>query len=299
MTKMSETILFFGSGPVAASSLAKLAESFEIEAVITKPKPSHHKPDFPVISLSQELGLKTYTPTNILELTELFKTNTFTSPVGVVIDYGLIIPKGVIDYFPLGIVNSHFSLLPKLRGADPISFAILEGHKETGVSLMLIVEALDEGPILAQRELKLNGDETTPKLTEALIEISDELLKEVLPAYIRGEIRPKSQVGQPSYSKKLNKADGQLDFKKTAARLEREVRAYLGWPRSYTTIKDRLVIVTSAHVATASGSVGQLVIDNDTLSFYTSDGVLVIDSLIPEGKKEMSAKAFLAGYQTN
>src|SRR5579884_2488504 len=150
MKKTSETIIFFGSGPVAAESLKRLSENFSVEAVVTKPKPKHHKYDFPVIKIAEGLALNTLTVTDKASLTELFRERSFKSKVGVVIDFGIIIDKEVIDAFPLGIVNSHFSLLPLLRGADPISFAILEGHDKTGVSLMLINEALDEGPLLTE-----------------------------------------------------------------------------------------------------------------------------------------------------
>src|SRR5689334_230622 len=115
MKKTSETIVFFGSGPVAATSLAFLAEHFEVEAVVTKPQPAHHKEPFPVLELAKNLGLKVFTPSGKQELSELFASRPVTSSLGVVIDYGFIINRDVIDYFPLGIVNSHFSLLPQWR----------------------------------------------------------------------------------------------------------------------------------------------------------------------------------------
>ena len=144
MKKMSETIVFFGSGPVAAKSLELLAQNFEIEAVVTKPQPAHHKEPFPVLALSEKLGLKIFTPDGKAALSELFASNPVTSRLGIVIDYGFIINRDVINYFDLGIINSHFSLLPEWRGADPITFSILSGQKQTGISLMLIDEKMDE-----------------------------------------------------------------------------------------------------------------------------------------------------------
>ena len=131
-------LVFFGSGPVAAASLKKLAKHFVIEAVITKPQPAHHREPFPVLALAEELGLRTLTPNSKQELSDLFSTKPVKSKLGVVIDYGFIINQDVIDSFPHGIVNSHFSLLPEWRGADPISFSILSGQQKTGVSLMVI-----------------------------------------------------------------------------------------------------------------------------------------------------------------
>src|ERR1022692_3198131 len=107
MKKMSETIVFFGSGPVAAESLAKLSRDFEIEAVITKPQPAHHKEPFPILLLAHKLGLKTLTAGNRQELTKLFRGQPFQSKLGVIIDHGIILDQAVIDYFPHGIINSH------------------------------------------------------------------------------------------------------------------------------------------------------------------------------------------------
>lgn len=295
---MSKTIAFFGSGPVAAKSLELLAKNFEIEAVVTKPQPPHHKEIFPVIAVAQKLGLKILYTANKNDLLALFETKPLSSPVGVVIDYGIIIPKEVIDYFDLGIVNSHFSLLPRWRGADPISFAILNGDKETGVSLMTIVPALDEGPLLAQQSLQIETDATTPSLTDELISLSDKMLADSLPLYIDGQIQPGPQPDQGvSYSRKLEKSDSQLDFNKSASVLEREIRAFTGWPRSRTKLGTIDVVITKAHVAEGTGIPGEIWRDNKTFGVYTSEGILVIDSLIPSGKKEMPAESFLAGYQ--
>src|SRR5687768_10593623 len=132
MNKKSEPIVFFGSGPVAAESLRLLAQDFTIEAVITKPRAAHHKGDVPVLTLAESLGLPTETAYDKKSLDKLFETKAFKSRLGVLVDFGIIVSQAVIDYFPFGIVNSHFSLLPEWRGADPITFSILSGQKETG-----------------------------------------------------------------------------------------------------------------------------------------------------------------------
>src|SRR6266567_5455079 len=149
--KKSPTIVFFGSGPVAAATLeGLLAAGLQFEAIITKPRAPGHHGDVPVLELAQKQGLPFFTPQRKDELTELFRNHSFASPIGLVVDYGIIIAKEVIDAFPKGIVNSHFSLLPEWRGADPITFSVLSGQRKTGVSLMLINEKLDEGMLLAQ-----------------------------------------------------------------------------------------------------------------------------------------------------
>lgn len=305
------TLVFFGSGPVAAKSLELLAENFAIEAVVTKPQPPHHKEPFPVLVMAEQLGLRVFTPDGKAALSELIATKPFQSTLGVVIDYGFIINQDVIDSFPLGIVNSHFSLLPQWRGADPITFSILSGQKQTGVSLMLIVAAMDEGPLLAQATYDMPEGITTPELTNDLIELSNEALKEILPIYMEGDAKPAPQAEvtmatdpTPSYSRKLTKDDGILDWSKPAVQLEREVRAYLGWPGSRATIAGKDVVITKAHVLeskieTQKLKVGEAFVHEKQLWIVTADGILVVDSIKPAGKSEMPATAFLAGYSQN
>lgn len=302
---MLNQIVFFGSGPVAAKSLELLAQNFAVEAVITKPRPAHHKGDVPVLDVCERLGLQNiYSVSNKAETSKVFEETTFKSQLGVVIDFGIIIEQAVIDTFPLGIVNSHFSLLPEWRGADPITFSILSGQDRTGVSLMLINDKLDEGQLLAQAEYILPPDITTPLLTEALVDISDALLAEILPDYLAGNIEPQQQSevtiassSEPTYSRKLTKADGIIDWQKPAVVIEREIRAYAGWPRSLTTIGSADVVITKAHVEERSGIAGTVWMEDKQIGMFCRKGLLIIDSLIPAGKKEMSAQAFLAGYK--
>lgn len=307
MKKTSETtktsgklqIVFFGSGPVAARSLKLLLQDFEVEAVITKPKPEHHRGDTPVLELCEKLKLKTFTPGNKKELSQLFQKKPVSSKLGIVIDYGIIIAQDVIDYFPLGIVNSHFSLLPQWRGADPITFSILSGQPATGVSLMLITAGLDEGPLLCQSPFLLPADITTPELTDTLIEISHASLKEILPMYVSGEVTPREQdLSQPpTFSRKLTKEDGIIDWEKPAEELEREIRAFIEWPKSRATLVGKDVIITRAHIVDEAGRPGKAIARGKELIVYCGGGALSIDMLKPAAKKEMTAEAFLAGHK--
>lgn len=295
-------IVFFGSGPVAAKSLQLLSEYCDVEAVITKPQPPHHKEKFPVLELAEKMGTQIFTPYGKKELSELFAKNPVASKIGIVIDYGFIINQDVIDYFPLGIINSHFSVLPDLRGADPISFAILSGQKMTGVSLMRITAGMDEGPLLGYGEWPLDGTETTPELTHRLITLSDTLLKKELPRYIADpsmRLADQSITGRKvSYSRKLTKEDGVLDFSKSAEQLEREVRAFIEWPRSRIVLGDTQFIVTKSHVEHKNDTkTGTIWLEYHKFGVFCSKDSLVIDRIIPPGKKEMTAEAFLAGYR--
>jgi len=301
MKKTSKTIVFFGSGPVAAESLRMLSEDFQIEAVVTKPKPAHHKGAFPVLEAAEILGLPIQTVSNKQDLSDLVARKPFQSQLAVLVDFGIIVGQDAIDYFPFGIVNSHFSLLPQWRGADPITFSILSGQEVTGVSLMLLVAEMDEGPLLAQAPMRLSPDTTTPQLTDDLIEISHAALKEVLPRYQSGEIVPMPQDSTMpiSYSRKLTKDDGLIDWTKPAEQLEREIRAFLEWPKSRTTIGGKEVIITAAHAMpnqNLDAKPGEVLPDIGTLMITTGNGVLCIDKLKPASKKEMTAAEFLRGY---
>lgn len=301
MTKTSKTVVFFGSGPVAARSLQLLLQDFEVEAVVTKPKPAHHKGAFPVIDVAKQHKLPLQTVSTKAELSKLMATKPFRSPVGVLIDFGIIVSQDVIDYFPRGIVNSHFSVLPDLRGADPITFAILSGQEVTGVSLMLLVEAMDEGPLISFGEYRLPADITTPVLTDHLIQLSQALLKGELPRYLDNpDFKPAPQTitGRPvSYSRKLTKTDGLIDWQKPAIQIEREIRAYLDWPGSTTTLAGTSVTITQAEVVTKSGKPGSLSVDKKSLVIHCGQDALNILQLKPAGKKAMTAEAFINGHQ--
>ena len=304
MKRISETILFFGSGPVAAESLRLLAQDFTIEAVVTKPRPPHHKGDVPVMRVATQLGLTVFTASNKTQLDALFATSPVESRIGVLIDFGIIVSQKVIDYFPLGIINSHFSLLPQWRGADPITFSILSGQRRTGVSLMLLVEKMDEGPLLAQTPFDTENTMTTPQLTDALIDVSYRTLQQILPLYLHGEATPAPQNAvtlaptTPTYSRQLTKDDGWIDWHKTAGQLEREVRAYAGWPKSRTRIGNIEIVITKARTVEEKGNPGVRAISNGEAMVYCGKGALILDELKPAGKKAMSGKAFLAGYRT-
>ena len=303
MKKMSEKIIFFGSGPVAAASLKLLTELCDIEAVVTKPRPENHRGPVPVLELAEELGLRVCTAESKKELNALFTDRLFESRVAVLIDFGILVSQQVIDYFPLGIINSHFSLLPEWRGADPITFSILSGQKTTGVSLMLLVEAMDEGPLLGYGEYSLSPDITTPALTDDLIQLSYELLRVILPAYCEGAIVLSDQsvtCRKTSYSRKLTKEDGLIDWHKAAEQIERDIRAYIGWPKSRATLGAVDVIVTAGHVVDGdeNAAPGTVAIADKKLVIQCGQRALCIDRLKPAGKKEMTGQAFLSGYKS-
>jgi len=290
MKNESKKIVFFGSGPVAAASLEFLAKHFSIEGIITKSVPAHHKGLAPVEELTKKLHIPVYFANTKLELDNLIDSHKFNSQLGIIVDYGVIVSQKTIDSFELGIINSHFSLLPEWRGADPITFSILSGQEKTGVSLMLIEPTLDTGKLLTRKSLKISSNETAPSLTDRLVSLSNILLKQYVSEYVDGLIKPKKQPhpDRATYSRKLTKNDGIIDWKKPATQIEREIRAFQGWPRSRSTIDGKEIIITKAHVSSSKTNQLDIVCgDNKYLS---------IDELIAPSGRTMSDKAYINGY---
>lgn len=235
-----------------------------------------------------------YAPDYAAELAKLH------ADIGVLVAFGQIIPQLVLDIFPHGILNIHPSLLPKHRGSTPIENAILSGEAKTGVSIMKLERKMDAGPIYGQTEIKLAGDESKQSIADTLIELGGGLLAEIIPKITSGSATPLAQdESSATYDQLIIKDSGRIDPNKSAEQLVREIRAYAEWPKSTMAIAGVEVIITSAHtVGTASEKpAGTIFADVKDLCLQTVSGILVIDSLKPAGKPEMTAAAFLAGHR--
>ncbi len=293
------SIVFIGSGPVASRSLELLSKNFLIEAVVTKPQPLHHKAPFPVLEIAKQMNFPIHTVSSKAEISQLLATKPFKSMLAVLIDFGILVGLDAINYFPLGIVNSHFSLLPEWRGADPITFSILSGQKKTGVSLMVLDAGLDSGKIIVQKSLQIKSNANSTSLTNELVDLSDQLLREYLPAYSIGSVKPRNQPHpeRATYSRKLTKSDGIIDWQKPAIQIEREIRAYINWPKSHTRLLEKDVIITKARAIEKLHLPGDIKVtwDKNYLVIGCGNGSLLVEALQPSGKKQMSAEAFIRG----
>lgn len=298
MNKLGLSVVFMGNGPVAAKSLELMNEWANIELVITKKKPQHHKDPAPVEEYCLLRNLPVVYANNKNELEEVVLAKQPSSAIGIVVDYGVIINQNTIDYFEKGIVNSHFSLLPEWRGADPITYSLLSGQDITGVSLMLIDKGLDTGALIATKTLKLSG-ENNYILTEKLIAISNELFKDNLPSYLKGGIatKPQDTVNNiATYSRMLYKNDGIISPDKPASVIAREIKAYINWPKSKLLLESEQLIITEATVSNDFVPQGQLAVRENKILLGCKNSSLQILRLKPAGKKEMTATAFLNGY---
>ncbi len=273
MKKMSKPIVFFGNEKLATG--------------IPTPEPI-------ILKAVQTVGfeIEQHVTGKLSEL------RPHQAKLAVLAAYGRIIPQSIIDQFPLGIINVHPSLLPKYRGPTPIEQALLDGVGKTGVSIMHLTAGMDEGPVYKQKALHLSGRDSKEELTGRLQQLGSKLLIEILPTIAEGKLKPRSQPHpvRATYSHLLTKQDGIIDWDKSAEVIERQIRAFLGWPGSRTTLAGKEVIITRCHITSESGEAGQIKVSRKELVVYCGNNALVIDKLKPAGKKEMTAGEFISGY---
>ena len=222
--------------------------------------------------------------------------------------YGQILPKEILKIPRYGCLNVHPSLLPKYRGPSPIHTAILNGDKKTGVTIIKMIEKVDSGSIIAQKELiSLTGRETYKTLHNQLAEKGANLLIETIPKWIKGEIEPKPQdESKASYTKILTRQDGKIDWKKSAEEIERQIRAFEKWPGSFTfweIMKEKLLRIKILKAGifkspvSKTFSVGKiLVVPQNQVGVQCGKDFLIIEELQLEGQKPMSSEEFLRGH---
>lgn len=306
MTKTSKTVLFFGNERLATgvststpTLKALIKGGYEVKAVIIAQSeigPSRKGRDLEIQKVADENSI----PVLIIDdlKAELDKIKALACDVGVLVAYGKIVPESIIKAMPNGIINIHPSLLPLHRGPTPIESVILNGERETGVSLMKLVKELDAGPVIEQTRISLAGNESKQELADKCAQTGADLVIKNLPAILDGTAPASEQNdAHATYDEQIQKADGIIDWNESAATISRKIRAYAGWPRSRTQIGTTDVIITSSKTIEGQGEPGQAYKYESGLAIYCGQGSLLIEKLIPAGKKEMTGQAFLAGYK--
>lgn len=299
-------IIFAGTSEFGLPCLRSLQESgfFEISAVITQPDKKVGRKQVltpsPIKQEAQKTGLEVWQPEKIEDMADSIREH---SPVVmVVVSYGQIIPKEILNIPEHGCINIHGSLLPRYRGAAVIPAPILNGDKKSGVTIIKMDDGLDTGDILEQKEMELDPRETASTLHDKLAQLGGEVIVPTLINYIRGDIDPRPQDdAQASYKRMLKKQDGHLDWKGTAEETERAIRALNPWPGTFGYADGKLIKILEADpdiLNNSDNSTGTLFVDDDGhLSLQCGQGVLRIKKLQPEGKKPITAEEFLQGYQ--
>ncbi len=310
---MKPSIVFFGNErlatglpPIKPRTLLALIETgYPIAAVVASQSQSNTKRELEVDKLATAHNIPVLTPERPEQIIQQLKE--YAPSIGILVAYGQIVPQSVIDVFPYGIINLHPSLLPSYRGSTPIEQAILDGVTTTGVSIMGLTAKMDAGPIFSQTLVKLDGNEQKYELAEQLLQVGSAMIIALLEGLFNGPNKLSVQDDtQATYTKRINKSDGIINWNKPAQQIVQEIRAYLGWPGSRTTLAGRDIIITQAHLLAKSHLVQGPTLqpgrafktEDGELAVACNEGVLIIDYLKPAGKGEMIASAFLAGNRS-
>ena len=307
-------IIFFGTPVFAAIVLEMLSKSkFKPAAVVTEPdKPVGRKQILtpPAVKVvAQKYNIPILQPEKIRnlklplgpELGVEGEIRNLKPDLMILAAYGQMIPSEILNIPTFGSLNVHPSLLPKYRGASPIQTAILNGDKETGVTIILMDEKVDHGPIITNdKKLITNNKITTEELSKELAEFGAELLIKTLPKWLAGEIRPMPQDDlQATYTRQIKKEDGKIDWQKTAEEIERIVRAYWPWPSAYTKLNEKNIKIIKADIleSECNERPGTVFLTSDKkIAVACGKNTLILQELQLEGKRPMGAQEFFNGH---
>jgi methionyl-tRNA formyltransferase len=300
--------VFFGSGCFAIPILEALVDlpGMRVERVVSAPdRPVGRKAivtPTPVTARARELGLDLMQPGRVRAPESVEALRAIGPDLAILADYGQLIPSALLDLPPRGFLNLHPSALPRHRGAAPIAATILAGDAASAVTLIVVTEEMDAGPIVAVEPLEVRADDTAVTLEERASLVAARLLARALPEWLAGRLQPQVQPGEGVTSTRpLRRADGLLDPTRSAVELERQVRAYQPWPGSYLETDAGRLIVWKARVDEREpGDVtGHLVGTRDGgFALATGDGRLVLDELQRAGGHRMTAAEYRRGYPT-
>ncbi|MBQ3331586.1 MAG: methionyl-tRNA formyltransferase [Ruminococcus sp.] len=294
-------LIFMGTPDFAVPCLESLIDAgHEIAAVFTQPdKPRGRKqvltpPDVKVCALRRQLPV--YQPKTLRGGEAMDIIKSVQPDCIVVAAYGKILPKEMLDYPHYGCINVHASLLPKYRGSAPIQWSVINGDKETGVTIMQMAQGIDTGDMLYQRSIPIGIDDTAESMFEKLSDLGGEMVVEALDLLEKGELTPvKQDEALATHAPMLNKEIAVIDWSKTAFEIHNLVRGLYSWPIAQTVLHDRKLKIYRTAVGKGSGEPGT-VIDTAPLTVACGEGAVVIEELQLEGKKRMDAKTFLIGH---
>lgn len=294
--------VFMGTPAFAVPSLRALADATTLVGVVSQPDRPRGRglasQPSPVSAAALHLGVPLLRPASVKDPETQGALAAWKPDILVVAAYGKILPRALLELPRLAPINVHASLLPRHRGAAPIAAAIRAGDAETGVSIMLMSEAMDAGDVLLQRALPITAEHTTESLTADLATLGATALTDALAELRRSGLTAKPQDPElVTYASKLEKDDGRIDWTADAAAIERTIRAFAPWPSAFTTLDGRTVKILAARVSDASvtGAPGSIEVRGDTVRVATGGAALELVTVQAEGRKAMPAAAFAAG----
>jgi methionyl-tRNA formyltransferase len=301
-------IIFMGTAELSCASLEKLAgeKSFSVNAVVTQPdKPKGRDLKLtpsPVKILAEKLNLPVLQPLKARDEQFLGALRELKPDLMVVVAYGQILPRTILDLPRFGCLNVHTSLLPKYRGAAPIQWAIANGDAETGVTIMKMDAGLDTGPILSVRRTAILPADDSQILHDRLAQLGAELLVETIRDYLTGTISPQPQPKDGStYAAKIKKEDGKIDWNTPSIKIWNRLRAFTPWPGAFTFLqtepKPQLLKIWKAEPMEKSGGAGEVLsADKNGIFVGCGQGALRILEVQREGGRRLTAEQFLIGH---
>ncbi len=299
-------IIFMGTPEFSVGTLAAIVEAgHEVVLAVTQPdKPKGRGKEMqhtPVKEFALEHGIPVYQPERVKRPECIEELKKYKADVCVVVAFGQILPKEILEMTPYGCVNVHASLLPKYRGAAPIQWAVINGETVSGVTTMQMDEGLDTGDMLEKIEIPLSPKITGGELHDLLAEAGAKLCVQTLSKMEKGELHPEKQGdATTAYAKMLDKKLGQIDWNCSALSIERLIRGLNPWPSAYTTWRDKTMKIWEADVVDGQTEQAPGTIVEVTKKYFlvqTGEGLLRVDALQIPGKKRMETDAFLRGYQ--
>jgi methionyl-tRNA formyltransferase len=302
-------VVFMGSPPFALPSLHAILEAgHDVSLVITQPpQPAGRGRRLAEPAVAREaarLGVPVFQPERVRRPGAIERIRQERPEAILIAAYGQLLPRPLLDIPPLGVINVHPSLLPRHRGPSPIPAAILAGDDITGVSIMLVDEGMDSGPVLARAEIPISDADDAATLAPRLAEIGAALLVETLPRWAEGELTPRPQDGaEATVSRLLRRDDGALDWSEPADALWRRVRAVAEWPQAFTSWDGKLLRILAADVEREGslepgvvGAIGPRVRAPTAAAVGTGHGRLLPRVVGIEGRRPVPIDAFLRGY---
>ncbi len=301
-------IVFMGTPDYAAAALkALIGAGHEILAVVTQPdKPKGRSKELvptPVKLCAQQAGIPVMQPRRIKMPEAVAELYRYPADVYIVAAFGQILSQKILDIPPLGCLNIHASLLPKYRGASPIQHAILNGEKETGITIMQMDAGIDTGDMLYKKAIPIEPEDNYETLHDKLAELGGEAVTEALALLEQGKLVPEKQQEELScYAPLIGKEMGRIDFGESAMAIERKIRAMTPWPSAFTGYQGRQLKIWKAAVTISGNTFARrpgevLKTDRDSVTVATGEGALCIYELQLEGKKRMTAHDFLLGVK--